>query len=158
MFCVRRTVSACGDRCSLCGEWFSPAETRFPCADDRFRLVFRACRDRCSTCGGHAELGRPLFCVRRTRSPHAETRARMLRKLELHCRIGTTCYGTPRRLLLPTDPWVITGYICTVHMRVVLGPKTSKRSLAWRPSTRHGFKCASIRMCDPEFSRWMLSG
>ena len=47
-----------------------------------------------------------------------------------------TCYGTPRKLLLPTDPWVITGYICAVHMSLK-GPKTRKRSLTWRPNTRH---------------------
>ena len=46
---------------------------------------------------------------------------------------------TPRKLLLPTDPWVITGYIWLMHSTYEsrLGPKTRKRSLAWRPNTRH---------------------
>ena len=158
---MRRIVSACGDSCSACGDRCSALRMR--------RLVFRvqrnvsACGDSCSACGEttpHAETRvpsaeDPVFRVRRTRSPHAETRAklRVLRKRQLHM-IGNynsfssedyatpcTCYGTPRKLLLPTDPWVITGYICTVHMRVVLaslkGPKTRKRSLTWRPNTRH---------------------
>ena len=116
-FRMRRIVSACGDSLSvcrggdLCGDPFPRAEERLrmrrfvfrvrrtigvPRAENRLRMrrqVFRVrrnvstCGDSCSACGGPFPHVKPLFRVRRTRSPHAETRAmfQMLRKRQLHC-------------------------------------------------------------------------
>ena len=62
VFRVRRTVSACGDRCSAYGGPSPHAETRVPRAEDPLRmrrLVFRvrrtlsACGDSYSACGGN---------------------------------------------------------------------------------------------------------
>ena len=112
-FRTRKIVSACGNSCSACGD--RPCGGTSPHAE--IRVLHAKNRDRCSACGGtspHAEI---VFRVRRTWSPHAKTRTKfpMLRKRQLHM-IGTytsfflrrlcytTCYGTPRKLLLPTDP------------------------------------------------------
>ena len=154
---MRRIVSASGDRCYACGESFPHAETGVPRAENRFcmrRLVFHVRRPACG------EM-----------SPHAETRAmfRMLRKCQLAAMIGTytsfssiytTYYGTPRKLLLPTDPWVITAglYMLSSYesSTSLKGPKTRKRSLAWRPNTCHmalsvlQLECHSVIIMDAQ--------
>ena len=116
-------------------------EIRVPLAEDRFRM--------------RRPVRRPLFRVRRTRSPHAEARAkfRMLRKRQLHM-IGNytsfsskdyatpcTCYAWHSQKAVITDGplgyyrlYMHSTYESSTSLK---GPKTRKRSLTWRPNTRH---------------------